>query len=296
LYSLAIHPEQRGRGLASQLLDELENTAAELGRLYMRLEVADSNKAAIKLYQNRDYRVFGEYSHYYDDDSDALRMQKTIRRAKETELVRHTPWYQQTTEFTCGPAALMMVMASLDNNLMPSQLLELDLWREATTIFMTSGHGGCHPIGLGIAAAKRGFSACVYVNTTKPLFLDGVRSQAKKAIMTTVHEQFVEKATAQGVEINYTDLSQTQVDDWLNSGYGVLMLISTYRLDGKKAPHWVAVTHIDDRCIYVHDPDLDAEVQMPIDCQHVPIARGDFGKMSAFGATRLRTAIAIKKG
>ena len=295
LYSLAISPEARGQGLAGRLLAELELLAANVGRLYMRLEVAENNLPARQLYERRGYRVFGEYSHYYDDKSDALRMQKTIRRVDETVLQRKTTWYPQTTDFSCGPAAVMMAMSSLDPSVALSQELELDLWREATTIFMTSGHGGCHPLGLGLSAVKRGFSAKVFINTHEPLFLDGVRSAEKKAIMSTVHHHFVAQAKENKIEIVYGDIVQAEVDTLLASGYAVLVLISTYRLDGKKAPHWVTVTHTDDTCIYFHDPDLDDDRQSPIDCQHVPIARADFEKMSAFGATRLRTAIALKQ-
>ncbi|WP_428622404.1 peptidase C39 family protein [Sedimenticola sp.] len=46
--------------------------------------------------------------------------------------------------------------------------------------------------------------------------------------------------------------------------------------------------------MYVHDPDLDEKSHLAIDCQHLPIAREDFDKMSAFGTGRLRTAVAIR--
>lgn len=294
LYSLAVLSGMRGHGLAKKLLLALEKRTAEQGRLFMRLEVAKNNTAAIGLYESLGYRTFGEYSDYYDDHTDALRMQKIIRQMSDQQIQRATPWYQQTTEFTCGPAALMMAMASLDEKVSLQQPLELDIWREATTIFMTSGHGGCHPVGLALAARARGFDACVYLNTRNTLFIDGVRSENKKRILGVVHEQFMEKATQQGVAIEYQDISQQQVADWLQQGYAVLILISTFRLDGKKAPHWVTVTGIDDRCFYVHDPDLDEKAQRAIDCQHLPIARQDFDKMSAFGSGRLRTAVAIR--
>lgn len=294
LYSMAVLPEARGLGLAKNLLQRLEHAAAEQGRLYMRLEVAKNNKVAISLYEASGYRIFGEYSDYYEDHSDALRMQKTIRQVQSTGINFLTPWFQQTTEFTCGPAALMMAMASLDPDSPCNQTLELDIWREATTVFMTSGHGGCHPFGLALAARRRGFEAQVWVNSDQPLFLDGVRSGDKKRIMTVVHHQFVEACRDEGVSIHYRDVSQFQVEKWLRNGYAVLVLISTYRLDGKKAPHWVVVTGIDESCLYVHDPDRDKKRQLPIDCQYVPIAREDFDKMSAFGANRLRSAVAIR--
>lgn len=295
LYSIAVSPLARGQGVAQFLLQQLESAATKRGRLYMRLEVAKPNQAAISLYEKAGYRVFGEYTDYYDDHTDALRMQKTIQQADPATIVHQIPWYQQTTEFTCGPASLMMSMAGIDNAWQCEQALELDLWREATTIFMTSGHGGCHPIGLALAAQKRNFSARVFLNTKQPLFIDGVRSTTKKEIMTLVHEQFVARARQQGVEIVYQDITQAQVEQLLGEGFGVLVLISTYQLDGKKAPHWVAVTGIDEHCLYVHDPDASDNAQIAFDCQHVPIAREDFAKMSAFGTHRLRAAVAISK-
>jgi ribosomal protein S18 acetylase RimI-like enzyme len=297
LYSLAVLPTMQGKGIAKKLLNELEKATSERGRIYLRLEVAVNNDSAIGLYKSVGYRVFGQYSDYYDDHSDALRMQKNIRQTSELQVERLTPWYQQTTEFTCGPAALLMAMGSLDNSTELSQSHELALWREGTTIFMTSGHGGCHPFGLALAANKRGFTSEVIVNTSEPLFLDGVRSDNKKSVLATVHQQFVEGIAAANISVTQKDVELTDIENWLSQGFSVLLLISTYRFDGKKSPHWVCVTHLDAHCVYVHDPFCEPgkDNQLAIDCQYVPIARSDFSKMSAFGSQRLRTAVAIGK-
>jgi ribosomal protein S18 acetylase RimI-like enzyme len=296
LYSLAVDPVERGRGVAKEILNALEEEAARRGRLFMRLEVGVGNTAAIRLYESAGYRIFGAYRHYYDDDSDALRMQKTIQRFAAASLHGHIPWYTQTTDFTCGPAALMMAMAGLGADVPLEQGTELDIWREATTIYMTSGHGGCHPVGLALAACERGFSAQVYVNTTAPLFLDGVRSEQKKRVMESVHQRFIDRAGERGVDVVYGEVDLERIESWLQAGCGVLVLISTYRLDGRKCPHWVTVTGMDTRCLYVHDPDTSKEGQRALDCQHVPIARDDFARMASFGSARLRTAVAIRPG
>ncbi|SIS44451.1 GNAT family N-acetyltransferase/peptidase C39 family protein [Neptunomonas antarctica] len=295
LYSLAVASRGRHHGVARQLMQQLEEDTSARGRLYMRLEVAKSNTGAIRLYESLGYICFDEYSDYYEDHTDALRMQKRIRFMQSVQAYKPTPWYQQTTEFSCGPAALMMAMASLDKQVTLSQGLELDIWREATTIFMTSGLGGCHPLGLALAAQRRGFTATAYISSRNPLFIEGVRSEHKKSVMTEVDKQFHVKAEAEGVETIYADVTQNQIQAWLTEGFAVLVLISTYRMDGLKAPHWVTVTAVDDICLYVHDPDPDDKHQLPIDCQHIPIARENFAKMSAFGNKRLRTAVVIRK-
>jgi len=293
LYSMAIHPDARRAGHASRLLAQLEHTARERGRLYMRLEVSKANTEAIALFQAHGYRIFGEYSDYYEDHSDALRMQKKIRAPVGESGQRSTPWYPQTMDFSCGPASLLMAMASFDDSIVCDQGNELDIWREATTVFMTSGHGGCHPMGLALAARRRGFNAEVWVSQSQPLFLDGVRSEHKKSIMTRVHNQFLQRCLDKGITIQYADVNQSKLQRWLQSGYAVLVLISTYRLDGKKAPHWVVVTGVDEQCFYLHDPDLSS-TQLAVDCQYIPIAIEDFARMTAFGSNRLRTAVAIR--
>ncbi|MEI8641673.1 N-acetyltransferase [Pseudoalteromonas sp. Hal099] len=83
LYSLAVIPTVQGKGIAKMLLAALEKQTSERGRIYLRLEVAVNNESAIGLYKSMGYRVFGQYSDYYDDHSDALRMQKNIRQTSE---------------------------------------------------------------------------------------------------------------------------------------------------------------------------------------------------------------------
>ncbi len=298
LYSIAVDKSHRGRHLAERLLTIAEEKVSEKGQLYMRLEVATNNRTAIALYEKWGYKSFGILRDYYEDHMDAVRMQKCVRKQDVKSQIAtqySTPWYQQTTDFTCGPAALMMAMAGLDKKVLPNQTLELELWRQATTIFMTSGHGGCHPIGLALAAKRMGFNAEVILNTSEPLFVDGVRNIEKKQIISIVDADFRKQAKLAGVKVLRQALQQQHIDCWLKRQFAVLVLISTNRLNGKKAPHWVAVTSVDEQCIYFHDPDIDDGEQDALDCQHVPIAREDFEKMATFGSGKLRTAVAITR-
>jgi len=301
LYSIAVDQRARGQGIAQALLARLEHVAAERGRFVMRLEVAQDNAAAIRLYEAAGYGPFDTVEDYYDDHGTAVRMQKVIRHAPEpaqhplTANAPKVPWYQQSTEFTCGPAALMMAMAALDPSVSPSQTLELDLWREATTIFMTSGHGGCHPLGLALAAQRRGFPTDTWINRKGTLFAEGVRQPAKKQILALVHRKFVAEARSSGLQIRYRDITQNTIDDCLLRGGVVVVLVSSYLLDRKKAPHWVTITAADDECFYVNDPDPSVEEQTGLDCEDLPIAREDFARMSQFGKDRLRTAVLIHK-
>ncbi|WP_082879454.1 GNAT family N-acetyltransferase/peptidase C39 family protein [Methylomonas methanica] len=296
IYSLAVAPQLRGNGIAKTLMMAGEQAARDDGRLYLRLEVSVDNTPAIRLYEALGFQKFGLYRDYYQDHKDALRYQKRIRRYRDTPQHRSVHWLRQTTPFTCGPAALMMAMHALNKTYLPSREQEIELWREATTIFMTSGHGGCHPIGLALAAKRRQFSVEVWINQTGPLFIDSVRSEDKKQIVELVDTCFKREAAEQGVAIHYANVTQNDLIAAFEAGAIPLILISTFSMDRKKAPHWVVMSGFDNDCLYMHDSDPDDGRQSELDCQFIPIAREDFERMSCFGKSRLRTAVIVRPG
>ena len=75
----------------------------------------------------------------------------------ETKLGHKLPNYNQSLDFTCGPASLMMAIRALDKTQPLDRAHELQLWREANTVFMGKGHPGSSPYGLALAAWRRGF-------------------------------------------------------------------------------------------------------------------------------------------
>ncbi|MCX7099074.1 MAG: ribosomal protein S18-alanine N-acetyltransferase [Methylococcales bacterium] len=296
IYSIAVSQHYRGQGLAKQLMLAGEQAANDSGRLYLRLEVSVDNQPAIKLYESLGFQKFGIYRDYYQDHKDALRYQKRIRRYQDTLQYRSVHWLRQTTPFTCGPAALMMAMHGINRAYQPSREEEINLWREATTIYMTSGHGGCHPIGLALAAKRRGFGVEAWINQTSTLFIDGVRNEEKKQVVELVDTSFKRQAAEQDIPLHYANITQTELITAFKAGAIPLILISTFLMDRKKAPHWLVMSGFDDDCLYMHDSDPDDKRQSEIDCQFIPIAREDFDRMSCFGKNRLRTAVILWPG
>lgn len=78
LYSLAVAPHMAGRGIASMLLDAVENRARARKCRAIRLEVHQSNRRAISRYRKSGYRKFGRYPGYYEDGGHALRFEKPV--------------------------------------------------------------------------------------------------------------------------------------------------------------------------------------------------------------------------
>ena len=293
LYSIVLLPEARGKGYAALFLNHAEQQAAKRHCVYMRLEVNQQNQAAMKLYQATGYKIIGELPRYYEDGGDAFKMEKRIvSSAKRQQSLK--PYYQQTTEFTCGPASLMMAMQTLDANYQMTRHEELQIWREATTIFMTSGHGGCSPHGLALSAWRRGFKVTLYINTEQTPFEDGLRSEEKKHVIRLVHEEFLSQMAQTDIELRVQQLNDEDMDRLLDSQYPVLALISTWRFNRNKAPHWVYVAGSDKTCFYINDPDSKDETYLSqTDFEQVPIERQSFNAMARFGQKKLRALLII---
>lgn len=292
LYSLVVRPESRGQGVARALLARAEESARERGAVAIRLEVREDNGAAIALYRKCGYDVVGRTADYYQDHSDALRMQKSFASGGATLL--GVPYYPQSLEFTCGPASLMMAMRYHGYPVPLERWLELALWREATTIFMLSGHGGCSAHGLAVAALRRGFRATVVTRDAEVPFLDSVRSEDKKEVISIAHHTFERDLRDQGGRVELRDFSDRDVVAALERGGLPLVMLSGYRLYAEKVPHWVVVTGFEDEHLYLHDPYIP-EGAGRADSVHLPLPRDAFDGVSRFGKRRHRSMVVIER-
>ena len=294
LYSMAVAPEHQGKGLGRALLAAAEAAALNGGAAVMRLEAHPNNAAAIALYRGAGYVEFGVYRGFYEDDSDALRMQHALVPRLQPDL-SGIPHYRQTLEFTCGPAALMMAMKALNRRLRLDRRLELRLWRESTTIFMTSGHGGCSPHGLALAAWRRGFAVELFVNDERPPFLDSVRTPDKKEVLRLVHEEFLDEIRRTDIGLHRHPLAVDALSARLAAGAMVLVLISQYRIYGDKEPHWIIVSGCDQRFIYAHDPYISGVHVSTTDRVSIPVLRREFELMARYGRSKLQAAVIVSK-
>ena len=294
IYSLAVSPSARQGGLGKALLHGSEQAAKAQHCLFVRLEVRADNPTAIALYQAQGYRAFAREADYYEDGETAIKLEKSLVDSNR-QSTPNAPFFAQTTPFTCGPASLMMAMASLaPNKGFLDDSLELALWREATTIYMTTGHGGCSPEGLAVSAWKRGFNVALYCQSNGVPFIDSVRDEQKKAIITRVHNDFVTQINNSDIAYYDTAISPTELAQYIANGAAIVTLISTWRLNGNKEPHWVTVTHADEHFVYLNDPDIDPDSAHPsADNIGLPIRKDEFERMACFGRRKLKATLVL---
>jgi hypothetical protein len=190
----------------------------------------------------------------------------------------------------------MMAMQTLNPEYEMTRQEELQIWREATTIFMTSGHGGCSPHGLALSAWQRGFKVELYISQPGAPFVDGVRDPDKKAVIELVHEDFISRMKDTDIRLYVQDIKPEKLLTILRSGKAIVALISTWRLNRNKAPHWVLVASADEHFVYINDPDIsDGAWQSETDYIRVPITIPEFINMACFGRSRLRCLLILDK-
>lgn len=293
LYSIAVNPAFRGQQIAQQLVEMCEQHALEQGFATLRLEVRNDNIAAKNLYTKLGYQPLKILIHYYDDLADGIRMQKRLTHTLPKTLLA-MPLYIQTTPFTCGAACLLMAFSTLDKSFQPSRKQELQLWREATTIFMAAGHGGCSGHGLALAARKRDFEVELWTSSDSTPFIDSVRDLNKKEVIEIVHQDFCQQVAQLGIKQITSPPNNQQIEQWVEQGKCVLLLISTYRFNGYKEPHWVIISGMSEQFFFIHDPHADEKNDISSSAS-IPISKASLAQIIGFGKQKQTACVIVDK-
>ncbi|BCS53411.1 ribosomal-protein-alanine acetyltransferase [Geobacter sp. SVR] len=78
ILNVAVARLQRGKGIARLLMDTAIRTARERGAELLTLEVRESNRAAIALYESYGFVRYFVRRGYYEGTEDAILMEKTL--------------------------------------------------------------------------------------------------------------------------------------------------------------------------------------------------------------------------
>lgn len=220
------------------------------------------------------------------------------RKAAPARKARAVPHYGQTTDFTCGPSSAIMAMKALKPSVKADRALELQLWREANTIFMgpSGGHGGCSALGLALAVHRRGFGAEVHVNHRGVLLGDRAESKERAEVMRVLQQRDLREARAAGIPVRYVSLDVDDLAAALRGGALPIVLNNMEFLHNDPTAHWFVVTAVDDDNVYVNDPWVDrAKGKAPHDMTGVPIPRALFGDVTSYGRKRERAAVLVRR-
>ncbi|TXH37534.1 MAG: hypothetical protein E6Q98_07065 [Rhodospirillaceae bacterium] len=210
---------------------------------------------------------------------------------------RPVAYYNQSTGFTCGPSSLMMAMNALDSKVKIARTLELQLWREATTIFMGAGHGGSGALGLALAARRRGFSAEVWMNKGGVFLSDRLDDKDRVQVMRLLQQADLEEAKRLRIPVHRGNPSIAELKQAMAAGAIPIVLVSTNLFHGDDTPHWVVVSAIGDDEIRVNDPWISRELGQTARQQTGrAVSHADFKRMTVYGPKKERSTVLIRRG
>jgi predicted double-glycine peptidase len=218
--------------------------------------------------------------------SRSLKSEGTKRAARQVGG-RKLPYYNQSTDFTCGPSSLMMAMTALDKSQAIDRAHELQLWREANTVFMGKGHPGSSPYGLALAGWRRGFQITLWLSKRGPYLLKYQKLAERRKVSDLMQREDEKLVKAARIPMLLKKWSIADLKSAIEAGAVPLVLVSTNVFHGDNGPHWVAIAGVDDEHVYVNDPWITKKKrQTPKSQTARPATHTDFLKMAIYDGER----------
>jgi hypothetical protein len=213
-------------------------------------------------------------------------------RWKETaSRVAAVPYMRQTTDFTCGPATLLMALSYYGLHPAPDRATEIALWREATT------GDGCDPYGLADAAERRGLAVALTVTTDGFFLLEGLENEQQREVRRYIQTGFREQAADAGIAVEHRQIDASHIRDIVESGRLAIVLIDEEPFHGDTCPHWILVHSFADGVFVAHDPWTQVSAgESWLDAYDLPIRPRDLERIAAYGDPAYGAVLAVGPG
>jgi hypothetical protein len=155
--------------------------------------------------------------------------------------------WTQSFPFSCGPAALGSMLTALGWRGSRGRLEEeLALWREATAVACP----GAHPLGLAVAARRRGFSTEVRIEGPRPWLNEHIRSAHRwlpPRSYARVERYLLRECEDLGISVRWGAAAPLEA-------HAALLLVSENGAPAAEPdPHWIGLVPSEDG-VWVSDP------------------------------------------
>lgn len=213
--------------------------------------------------------------------------------AKKTR--QRLPYYNQTTDFSCGAASLLMAMKGLDSSTDFDRVHELQVWREANTVYMGAGHAGSSPYGIALAAWRRGFLPEIWLSHKGAVLLDYQKKPEWRKAGKLVQETDEASVRELGLPITVREWDIADLAKARAEGAIPIVLVSTKAFHGDNTPHWLVFADCDDKHVYLNDPWISRNKGQTARSQTGRAAtHASFMEMAKYGPRQERAVILIR--
>lgn len=205
-----------------------------------------------------------------------------------------SPYYGQTTLYTCGAVAGLLAMeiagspgfsggaSSGDRD------LELAFWRRA------SNFPAIEPVGLGVAMreilpAQHGIE--VYLDHSGPVLIESY-SGFEHDFRAELQTESLRQADALGVPVLRERITVAEIARRVANGELALLLIDEAPMHGSVEPHWVLAHAADADYLVIEDPWINSDAgETWVDTHDLPISHVDLDGMLAWDEAGYRGVV-----
>jgi len=170
----------------------------------------------------------------------------------------NVPYYEQTSEFTCGPACILMVMKHFDPRIELTRQFEFEIWRNCNMI----GTKGADPFGLAVPLIDAGFE--VHLITQRRTMVDtkhwkrrltraGFTLQEAELSIFGIRQNKL-RALSRNLPVKYKRPAVRDITTAVAAGYVPIALVHMGVVHSLNVPHWVVVTDVNEESVTFNDP------------------------------------------
>ena len=167
------------------------------------------------------------------------------------------PYYHQSSEFSCGPACVLMVMKHFEPRLEFGRPLEFEIWRQCNMI----GIKGADPYGLSIPLIDAGYE--VRLLTQRRRVIDPalwsrrlLRHFSADEIELSLFgmQQNMKRAMRRHLPVTFKRPTIGDVVRCVREDFVPIALVHMGVVHSLNIPHWVVVTDTDENSVVFNDP------------------------------------------
>jgi len=181
----------------------------------------------------------------------------TTTKGGENMTRFNVPYYAQSSDFSCGPACVLMVMKHFEPKRAIHRDLEFEVWRQCNMI----GIKGADPYGLSVPLLDAGYEVRLLTERRRTVDID----QWRRRLVRRFPREDVElsffgmrqnrlRALKRGLKVRFKRPAVKDIILGLGDDYAPIALVHMGVVHSLNIPHWVAVTDADEESVRFNDP------------------------------------------
>ena len=195
------------------------------------------------------------------------------------------PYYAQSSEFSCGPACVLMIFKFFNTHLKLNRTLEFEVWRKCNMI----GVRGADPFGMSVPLLDAGYEVHLLTQRRSMIDPDLWRSRIQEIRLTPEDEDLAvfgiaenkKRALGRGLTVVYSRLTVGRVAESFHEGFIPMALVHMGVVHQLDIPHWVVVTDVGNDHVAFNDP------YPPKGGKNIRVTREEFQQMLGNVGTRI---------